>query len=365
MTSSPIDDPTGELAGSSTPADLAPPGGGTAAANTGASRDAEGAAAGGAAAVPTARLIELAGQVATALGSQVLGQREAIDVLLAAYMANGHALLEGLPGLGKTRLARAFASCLGGRFSRIQFTPDLMPADLVGTNVFDTAAASFRLLRGPVFAGVLMADEINRTPPKTQSALLEAMQEGQVTIDGQSHVLPAGFFVVATQNPIELEGVYPLPEAQLDRFLVRIEIGLPPRDAELDLLRRSVAGTLEAEARLAAVTSPVEALALRGASRRVHVADEVLDYLARLAAAARSSPHIELGVSPRAVLALLELARAAALLEGRDFVAPDDCKRLLVPCWAHRLILTPEAEIEGHGARQILEQVAAAEPVPH
>jgi MoxR-like ATPase len=315
--------------------------------------------------VPTARLAAAAREVAAALETLVLGQRDAIEVLLAAYMAGGHVLLQGLPGLGKTRLARAFAACLGARFSRVQFTPDLMPADLVGTNVFEAGAAAFRLLRGPVFTDLLMADEINRTPPKTQSALLEAMQERQVTIDGESHLLAAGFFVVATQNPIELEGVYPLPEAQLDRFLVRIEIGLPARDAELDLLRRAVAGTLDEVSGAAAVLAPAEALALRGASRRVHVAAELLDYLLRLAAAARRSPHVELGVSPRAVLSLLEAARAAALLEGRDFAAPDDIKRLLVPCWCHRMILTPEAELEGHSARQILEQVAAAEPVPH
>ncbi|MBV8202176.1 MAG: MoxR family ATPase [Acidobacteria bacterium] len=312
--------------------------------------------------VSAARLVAAAGELAAAIEARVLGQHEAVTVLLAAYIAGGHALLEGLPGLGKTRLARSFAGCLGARFSRVQFTPDLMPADLVGTNVFD-AGAGFRLLRGPVFTDVLMADEINRTPPKTQSALLEAMQEGQVTIDGESHPLGDGFFVVATQNPIELEGVYPLPEAQLDRFLVRIEMSLPSRDAELELLRHSVAGTLD-EAAGAPVLSPGEALALRRGSRRVHVAEELLDYLVRLAAASRKSPHVELGVSPRAVLALLEAARAAALIEGRDYAAPDDIKRLLVPCWAHRLILTPEAELEGHTPRQILEQAAASESVP-
>ncbi|HLX06660.1 MAG TPA: MoxR family ATPase [Thermoanaerobaculia bacterium] len=340
----------------------------TAAAGGGAALPTRGAApAPGTAAVPelpAARLAAAAGELVAAVERQVLGQREAVELLLAAYMAGGHVLLQGLPGLGKTRLARVFAQCLGERFCRVQFTPDLMPADLVGTNVFDAGAAAFRLLRGPVFTDVLMADEINRTPPKTQSALLEAMQERQVTIDGESHPLGEAFFVVATQNPIELEGVYPLPEAQLDRFLVRIEMGLPSRDAELQLLRQAVTGGLD-DAPAAAVLGPGEALALRFAARRVHAGEELLDYLARLAAAARRSPQIELGVSPRAVLALLAAARGAALLEGRDFAAPDDVKRLLVPCWAHRLILTPEAELEGHTARQLLEQVAAAEPVPH
>ena len=194
------------------------------------------------------------------------------------------------------------------------------------------------------------------------------MQERQVTIDGESHALAAGFFVVATQNPIELEGVYPLPEAQLDRFLVRIEMSLPAPGAELEMLRQSVSGALDAPPAAAASVGglpPSAALALRGASRHVHVADELLDYLLRLAAAARSSPQVELGISPRAVLALLEASRGAALLGGRDFVAPDDVKRLLAPCWAHRMLLTPEAELEGHTAGQILAQVAAAEPVPH
>ena len=305
----------------------------------------------------------------------MIGQRGAIDILVAAYLAGGHALLHGLPGLGKTRLARAFAASLGVGFRRVQFTPDLMPADLVGTNVFDSAAGSFRLLRGPAFTDLLMADEINRTPPKTQSALLEAMQERQVTIDGESYPLASEFFVVATQNPIELEGVYPLPEAQLDRFLVRVDMELPPREAELDLLRRSVAGTLDDAGGGAAgvamgpggapLLAPGEALALRGASRRVHAAPALLEYLIRLATAARRSPQVDLGVSPRAVLGLLEVARGAALLEGRDFLIPDDLKRMLAPCWAHRMVLTPEAELEGHTARQILEQVAAAEPVPH
>jgi MoxR-like ATPase len=313
----------------------------------------------------TTRLAAAARGLVDALDRHVVGQREAIETLVAAYMAGGHALLEGLPGMGKTRLARGFASCLGVRFGRVQFTPDLMPADLLGTNIFDTGAAAFRLLHGPIFTEVLMADEINRTPPKTQSALLEAMQERQVTIDGESLPLDAGFFVIATQNPIELEGVYPLPEAQLDRFLVRIEMGLPPREAELGLLRRAVAGSLDESGLGPPLLGPGEALALRHAAQRVHAAEDVLDYLVRLASAARRSPHVELGVSPRAVLALLQLARGAALLEGREFVAPDDVKSLLVPCWAHRMILTPEAELEGHSARRLLEQVAAAEPVPH
>ncbi len=319
----------------------------------------------------TGRLIEAAQELATALEGTVLGQRAAIETLLVTYMAGGHALLEGVPGLGKTLLARAFASALGARFSRVQFTPDLMPADVIGTNVFDAPTGSFRLLRGPVFTEILMADEINRTPPKTQAALLEAMQERQVTIDGATLPLDAHFFVIATQNPIEFEGVYPLPEAQLDRFLARIEMGLPGPEAELDLYRKAVAGTLAGAFAGAggelpgALLRPGEAAALRWASRRVHVADELLVYLGELAGGVRRSPQVDLPVSPRAALALLEAGRAGALLEGRDFLTPDDLKRGLVPCWAHRVILTPESELEGFTPRRVLETVAAAVPVPH
>jgi len=307
-----------------------------------------------------------AGEIVAALEKCIVGQREICESLVAGFMSGGHVLIEGMPGVGKTTLARSLAQVLGMQFARVQLTPDLMPADLVGANVFDPAARSFHLMRGPVFTQFLLADEINRTPPKTQSALLEAMQERQVTIDGESHPLARSFFVAATQNPIEHEGTYALPEAQLDRFALRLNIGFPPDEDEVAMLQAAAEGRARDTRPVPQlVANAEEAQALRCASLQVHASPESIVYLQKLAVAVRRAPHVEIGPSPRAVLALLEVGRAAALLADRDFMIPDDIKRFIVPVWAHRIRLTAEAEIEGVTPIAALGRAAQGVAVPH
>ncbi|MBX7186622.1 MAG: MoxR family ATPase [Vicinamibacteria bacterium] len=305
-------------------------------------------------------------EIVNALEQSVVGQHDVCESMVAGFLSGGHILIEGMPGVGKTTLARSLAKLLGMQFSRVQLTPDLMPADLLGANVFDPSTRTFHLVRGPVFTHFLLADEINRTPPKTQSALLEAMQEEQVTIDGVSHVLDPAFFVAATQNPIEHEGTYSLPEAQLDRFALRVIVGLPPDGDEIAMLQAAAEGrALDSRAVPTVVSSLEEARALREASRLVHASAESIAYLQRLAAAVRKAPQVEIGPSPRAALSLLEVGRASALLADRDFLIPDDLKRFAVPVWAHRIRLTAEAEIEGLTPGAAVARVIQTVDVPH
>jgi MoxR-like ATPase len=310
---------------------------------------------------------EIARRIEVGMQGILVGADRLTTSLTIALLARSHVLIEGVPGTGKTLAVRALAMLLGLQFRRIAFTPDLMPSDVVGTTVFNPQTAQFTTRTGPIVANVVLADEVNRTPPKTQSALLEAMEEGRVTIDGVSHQLPQPFLLCATQNPIEYEGTYPLPEAQLDRFMIKVESAYPQEREELELLARAAAGfdarTLE-ESGIAPVTDAASVLDAQQAVRRVHLSDSVRDYTYRIVAATRSNPRLTLGASPRAGIQLLAAAQAAAAIAARDFVTPDDVKdvaELVVP---HRLIVAPDAEIEGISARDVLREVLAAVPVP-
>ncbi|MDR1787177.1 MAG: MoxR family ATPase [Treponema sp.] len=296
-----------------------------------------------------------------------VGQEELVAHCVIALLAGGHILVEGAPGLGKTLLVRCLARAIGGEARRIQFTPDLMPGDITGNIVLDLATGAFVTRKGPVFCNVLVADEINRAPAKTQAALFEAMQEFQVSLDGVSHALPSPFMVMATENPCEHEGTYPLPDAQKDRFLLKLQVGYPTLAEETALLARVLDGKSGASLDLEAVgqvLSPREVLALRDLAARVRVDPVILDYAARLTAATRDRALFETGAGPRGSLALVRCARARALSEGRDFVIPDDIKALAVPALAHRVTLPAESELEGLDARQAIARVLARVEAP-
>ena len=301
------------------------------------------------------------------VGKAVVGQDGTVTGLLIALLAGGHVLLEGVPGVAKTLLVRSFSRALGLDTKRIQFTPDLMPGDVSGSLVYDARTGEFEFRAGPVFTNVVLADEINRTPPKTQAALLEAMEERQVSTDGITRALPEPFLVAATQNPVEHEGTYTLPEAQLDRFLLKLVVGVPDRDAEVAVLRRHANGFDPrelGEAGVQAAVTAAEILAARHAAASVAVSDDVLAYVVDLARATRESPSVELGVSPRASTGLLATAKAWAWLGGYPAITPDHVQTMLVPTWRHRIRLRPEAEIEGVSVDAILSSVVQQTRVP-
>ncbi len=301
------------------------------------------------------------------VGKAVVGQEAVVTGVVIALLCRGHVLLEGVPGVAKTLLVRTLAAALDLDAKRLQFTPDLMPGDVTGSLIFDARTAAFQFREGPVFTNLLLADEINRTPPKTQSALLEAMEEGQVSADGVTRPLPRPFLVAATQNPIEYEGTYPLPEAQLDRFLLKVVLPIPERTQELEIVQRHASGFDPRDVRAAGVTAVAGAADIEAGQRAVktvQVSPEVAGYIVDIARATRESPSLSLGVSPRGATSLLRAARAWAWLSGRDFVTPDDVKSLAHASLVHRLGLRPEAELEGVDVRQVLSSALGSVPVP-
>jgi MoxR-like ATPase len=292
----------------------------------------------------------------------IQGKREVIELMLLCLVSDGHLLLEDVPGVGKTNLAKSLATSIECSFGRVQFTPDLLPSDVVGLTVWNRGASTFEFRPGPIFNNIVLADEINRASPKTQAALLEAMAEGQVTVDGSTYPLAPPFMVIATQNPIEHEGTYPLPESQLDRFLMRVSVGYPSPDAELEIL--DTHGDHDPLREIRPVVTQADVQRMSAASRKVHVAPSLKAYLVELAQATRRSTHLALGISPRATLALQRVARARAASQGRGYVVPDDITALAVPVLAHRLVVTPEAQLQGVTAADVLAEVLRAVPVP-
>jgi len=309
------------------------------------------------------QLTEQAERILTEVERAVVGKRAALELVLLGMLADGHVLIEDFPGLAKTLIARSFARVTSLDFARIQFTPDLMPADVTGSSIYNQQQGDFEFRPGPIFANILLGDEINRAPPKTQAALLEAMQERQVTIEGQTHILEPPFLVLATQNPIEYEGTYPLPEAQLDRFVLRMGVGYPSRDDEWEMLDRRQERSQE-EVELAQVVDRSTLLEMQQAVEQVHIEESLGYYMVDLVVATRSAPGVQVGASPRGSLALLKLSRCRAALSGRDYVTPDDVKAIAVPALAHRLALKPELWVERLRSDDIVRELLDQVPTP-
>jgi MoxR-like ATPase len=310
---------------------------------------------------------ELSDQIMAEIERAVIGKRTVLEMILLGLLADGHVLIDDVPGLAKTLMARSFANVLGLGFGRVQFTPDLVPSDITGATIYDQHRGTFEFRRGPVFTNILLADEINRAPAKTQAALLEAMEERQVTIEGETYPLPPPFLVLATQNPIEFEGTYPLPEAQLDRFLMRIGVGYPTNDDEWRIIERRLQRKTDV-VQLTPVVGPSDLDEMKASVEDVFVSEAIGRYIVSIVDATRSAPRVQVGASPRGSLALVKLARAKAVLAGRDFVTPEDVKAVAVPALAHRIALRPDswvAGIKGEGiVREVLDSVPAPPPEP-
>lgn len=306
---------------------------------------------------------ELCQKIVSQVSTVIVGKNAVLEKVMLAILANSHILFEDNPGLAKTLLARSFAMSMGCNFSRVQFTPDLLPADITGTYIYNVKTGEFELRRGPVFTNVLLADEVNRAPPKTQAALLEAMQERQATLDGKTHPIRDPFIVIATQNPIEYEGVYPLPEAQLDRFMVKLRLGYPNRTEEVEILRRRMKRATE-DVRLDPVLETDTILDMQRKLEEIHIDDDILGYVTDIVQATRNQRQIEVGSSPRGSLAIFKLCRARAVFHGRDYVVPDDVKEVAVSALVHRVIMKTESWVKGTDPIQSIEEVLKSVPVP-
>jgi len=315
--------------------------------------------------IDLSQLADSVSQIRASIGKWIVGQERMVDLIITALLADGHVLLEGVPGVAKTLAAKLVAKTISVDFSRIQFTPDLMPSDVLGTSVFNAKTTDFEYRQGPVFSNIVLVDEINRAPAKTQASLFEVMEERQVTADGQTFMMSEPFVVLATQNPIEQEGTYRLPEAQLDRFLFKIEVGYPSLEEETMMLERfHRRGNRQDISQVTPVISAGELLAYRSKIGEIHVEDHLLSYVATLVQETRQSHELYLGASPRASLAILTTAKAYAAINGRDFVTPEDIKSMAVPVLVHRVILTPEAEMEGRGVHEVLQRMIDKIEVP-
>jgi len=304
---------------------------------------------------------EIAQEVLSEVSRVIVGYGDILQQLFIALLVNGHVLLEGVPGLGKTVMAKTFAKTLGISFRRIQFTPDLLPSDITGTKIFDQNEGAFVLLKGPLFANIVLADEINRSAPKTQAALLEAMAERQITIEGETLPLEKPFMVVATENPVEMEGTYPLPEAQLDRFLMKLWLEYPEKEEEVDIMRRQISGDSPS---VEAITSGDELLAAQKLMNMVYIDDRILKYIRDIILKTRNHPQIALGCGPRASLVLMKCSKARAAILGRVYVTPDDVRSLVVPAMNHRILLKPEAELEGLDVKSVIKNIIEDIPIP-
>ncbi len=304
---------------------------------------------------------EIAQEVLSEVSRVIVGYGDILQQLFIALLVNGHVLLEGVPGLGKTVMAKTFAKTLGISFNRVQFTPDLLPSDITGTKIFDQNEGAFVLQKGPLFANIVLADEINRSAPKTQAALLEAMAERQITIEGETLLLEKPFMVVATENPVEMEGTYPLPEAQLDRFLMKLWLEYPEKEEEVDIMRRQISGESPS---VEAITSGEELLAAQKLMNMVYIDDRILKYIRDITLKTRNHPQIALGCGPRASLVLMKCSKARAAILGRVYVTPDDVRSLVVPAMNHRILLKPEAELEGLDVKTVIKNIIEDIPIP-